>query len=74
MPITAKPEARIKIPSDWTQLLKMDAHRAKQELARTRDEFQQNFDKGLVCAGFERGDGATGEPQYLFYRSDVVMQ
>jgi predicted GNAT superfamily acetyltransferase len=74
VPISAEPQARIKIPSDWTQLLKMNPQGEKQELLRTREEFQQNFDKGLVCAGFERGDGGIGEPQYLFYRSDVVMQ
>ena len=74
VPIGTTPEARVKIPSEWTQLLKQDPHRAKQELLRTREEFQQNFDNGLVCAGFERGDGGSGEPQYLFYGSDVVRE
>lgn len=74
VPITAAPDARIRIPSDWTTLLKSDPHRAKEELLRTRGEFQENFDKGLVCAGFERGDGTTGGPQYLLYRLDVVME
>ena len=74
VPIAAAPAARISIPSDWTKLLKSDPYRAKEELLRTRAEFQENFDKGLVCAGFERGDGKSGAPQYLFYRSDVVME
>jgi predicted GNAT superfamily acetyltransferase len=74
VPITATPDARIRIPSDWTTLLKSDPKRANEALLRTRSEFQENFNKGLVCAGFERGDGKTSEPQYLLYRSDVVMQ
>lgn len=74
VPITSTPEARIRIPSEWTQLLKTDPHRAKDELLRTRAEFQECFRNGLVCAGFQRADGENGEPQYLMYRPDVVMQ
>jgi predicted GNAT superfamily acetyltransferase len=69
--ITAEPAARIKIPSNWTTLLKENPHRAKEQLLRTRDEFQNNFRKGLVCAGFER---SADEPQYLLYRSGDINE
>lgn len=69
--IVAAPEARIKIPSDWTGLTRENPHRAKEHLLRTRSEFQENFDKGLICAGFER---SAGEPQYLLYRPEVVTE
>ncbi len=69
-PIEASPEAKVKIPSDWTSLMKQDPRRAKEQLLRTRGEFQENFDKGLICAGFERAD----EPHYLLYRPDVVKE
>ncbi|HKO60091.1 MAG TPA: GNAT family N-acetyltransferase [Pyrinomonadaceae bacterium] len=74
VPITAAPEATIKIPSDWTGLLKSDPHGAKRELLRARGEFHENFGKGLVCAGFQRGDGKSSEPQYLLYRADVINE
>ncbi len=74
VPVSATPDARIRIPTDWTTLLKSDPNRAKEELLRTRGEFQEKFEKGLICSGFERGDGKTSEPQYLLYRSDVVME
>lgn len=73
-PITAAPEVRIRIPADWTTLLKTDPHRAKEELLRTRGEFQENFSKGLVCAGFERAVGETAQPEYLLYRPDVAVE
>ena len=69
-PIETSPEAKIKIPSNWTNLMKEDPRRAKEQLLRTRGEFQENFDKGLICAGFERSD----EPHYLLYRPDVVKE
>ena len=74
VPITATPEVRVGIPADWTTLLKSDPVRAKEELLRTRGEFQEYFKKGLVCAGFERARGETAEPQYLLYRPDVVLE
>jgi predicted GNAT superfamily acetyltransferase len=70
-PLAAAPEVRIRIPSDWTDLMKKNPHRAKEQLLRTRSEFQENFDKGLICAGFER---SADEPQYLLYRPEVVTE
>jgi predicted GNAT superfamily acetyltransferase len=70
VPAEAAPDAKIKIPSNWTALLIEDPHRAKEELLRTRSEFQRNFDKGLICAGFERDD----EPHYLLYRPEVINE
>jgi len=71
VPITATPDARIAIPADWTKLLKEDPHRAKEQLLRTRGDFQNNFDKGLICAAFEPADDG---PQYLLYRPEAVME
>lgn len=70
VPIEAAPDAKVKIPSNWTALLKEDPRRAKEELLRTRSEFQKNFDKGLICAGFER----ASEPHYLLYRPEVINE
>jgi predicted GNAT superfamily acetyltransferase len=69
-PIEAAPDAKINIPSNWTALMKEDPRRAKGELLRTRSEFQSNFDKGLICAGFERAD----KPHYLLYRPEVINE
>ena len=57
--------AAVEIPPDWAALMREDAPRAREELARVRAEFQQHFAAGLVCAGFERSDT---RPRYLFFR------
>jgi len=59
------PAASVEIPPDWGALMRDDAARAREELARVRTEFQQHFAAGLVCAGFERSDT---RPRYLFFR------
>jgi predicted GNAT superfamily acetyltransferase len=71
VPITATPDARIKIPSEWTTLMKEKPQQAREQLLRTRHEFQENFARGLICAGFERSADA---PQYLLYRPEVVRE
>jgi predicted GNAT superfamily acetyltransferase len=69
-PIEAPPEAKIRIPANWTNLMKEDPSRAKAELLRTRSEFQEHFERGLICAGFERAD----DPHYLLYRPEAVTE
>ena len=54
----------IEIPPDWTALVKRDPQLAKQEQSRVRQEFEQAFSAGLVCAGFER---SATRPRYLLY-------
>ena len=68
--VETAPDAKINIPTNWAALLKENPRRAKEELLRTRSEFQRNFDQGLVCAGFERGD----QPHYLLYRREVINE
>ncbi|HLL77693.1 MAG TPA: hypothetical protein VK421_20720 [Pyrinomonadaceae bacterium] len=62
----SEPAAAVEIPPDWGGLMREDAARAREELARVRSEFQRHFAGGLVCAGFERSDT---RPRYLFYRA-----
>jgi predicted GNAT superfamily acetyltransferase len=57
--------AAVEIPPDWSALVRDDAQRAREELARVRSEFQRQFAAGLVCAGFER---SYMRPRYLFFR------
>lgn len=61
--------ASIEIPSDWSSLVKADPQTAKTEQLRVRHEFQQAFDAGLVCAGFER---TAERPRYLLYHSETT--
>lgn len=56
--------ARVAIPAEWSVLLKSEPERAKDEQARVRREFKEALDKGLICAGLERGDK---ESSYLFF-------
>jgi len=62
-----EPAAAIEIPPDWGALVRDDAARAREELARVRTEFQQHFAAGLVCAAFERSDA---RPRYLFFKDE----
>jgi predicted GNAT superfamily acetyltransferase len=64
-PPSTTPAAAVEIPPDWDALVRDDAARAREELARVRAEFQRHFAAGLVCAGFERSDT---RPRYLFFR------
>ena len=61
--------AEIEIPSDWTGLVKADPQSAKKEQLRVRQEFQQAFASGLVCAGFARN---SGRPRYLLYQTKAI--
>lgn len=58
------PVGEIKIPADWTGLIKRDVSLAKQEQLRVRREFEQAFSTGLICAGFDR---SAAHPRYLLY-------
>lgn len=55
------------IPADWTGLIKEDPQQARQQQLRVRDEFQDSFKGGLVCASFARGT----TPRYLLYNRDL---
>ena len=59
-----EPAAAVEIPADWGALLRESAEAAREELLRVRAEFRQHLAGGLVCAGFERGEG---RPRYLFF-------
>lgn len=66
-PRTSGPAAAtIKIPHDWSSLLRRDPDAARAELLRVRAEFQSRLAAGLVCAGFERSDDS---PRYLLFES-----
>ncbi len=65
------PQATIVIPANWSALMKADPPRAKQELERVRNEFQNAFAARLVCAGFER---SPDEPRYLLYRPEALNE
>jgi predicted GNAT superfamily acetyltransferase len=67
--VGAEPEARIKIPANWTKMVKENPSEAKQEQLRVRREFEDRFAAGLICAGFER---SSDEPHYLLYRPQVL--
>jgi predicted GNAT superfamily acetyltransferase len=57
------------IPANWSALLAQDPAAARAEQLRVRDEFQQAFAQGLVCAAFARDDL---RPRYLLYNSAVL--
>lgn len=65
------PQSSIAIPANWNALIKENPTRAKQEMERVRNEFQNAFESGLVCAGFER---STDEPRYLLYRPEALPE
>ncbi|HEU5459582.1 MAG TPA: GNAT family N-acetyltransferase [Pyrinomonadaceae bacterium] len=67
--IDAEPAAIISIPSEWTTLVKQDPQRARDVQARVRAEFNKAFERGLVCAGFERG---TEQSRYLLFDRQKV--
>jgi predicted GNAT superfamily acetyltransferase len=69
------PASAIAIPSNWTELVKKDPKRARQEQLRVRHEFEQALTQRLVCRAFVRGkDQAdqTDQPRYLFYSAEVL--
>ena len=64
-----KPAVMIEIPTNWTQLCREDAGRARREQLRVRSEFQQALAAGLIAAGFER---SSAQPRYLLYPEEVL--
>jgi predicted GNAT superfamily acetyltransferase len=62
--VTQVPSSTISIPPDWTTLLKQDPKTAKQHQLRVRGEFQDAFDSGLLCGGFDR---TSEQPRYVLY-------
>jgi predicted GNAT superfamily acetyltransferase len=64
VPFAGKRAGAIAIPAEWNALRKQDWQRARAEHARVREEFKRAFANGLVCAGFERGEG---ESRYLLF-------
>jgi predicted GNAT superfamily acetyltransferase len=63
---TVAPVETIEIPPDWFALLKRDVAAARREQLRVREQFTSAFDRGLVCAGFERD---PAHPRYLLYEN-----
>ena len=61
------PARTIEIPPDWAALVRGDPARARRDQLRVRAEFEEAFNAGLVCAGFQRDDT---RPRYLLFRSD----
>ncbi|MFN2514729.1 MAG: GNAT family N-acetyltransferase [Pyrinomonadaceae bacterium] len=66
--VTAKPTTTIELPAEWTNLSRQNPALAKKEQLRVRREFQNAFETGLVCAGFER---SSERPRYLLYEAKV---
>jgi predicted GNAT superfamily acetyltransferase len=62
-------EREIRIPPNWSTLVKDDPVTARREQLRVRQEFQQAFAGGLICTAFAR-DGAA--PRYLLQRAGVA--
>jgi predicted GNAT superfamily acetyltransferase len=67
--ITANADTAIQIPAEWSKLIKQNPAEAKQEQLRVRQEFQDAFASGLVCAGFER---SAESPRYLLYKAAAL--
>ena len=67
--IIAKPIAAVAIPNNWTELVRKDVQKAREEQLRVRTEFQKAFAEGLVCAEFERDEE---QPRYLMFRAGDV--
>jgi predicted GNAT superfamily acetyltransferase len=59
-----EPAASVAILSQWSTLVKSDPKRALAEQSRVREEFKNAFARGLVCAGFERGEERS---RYLLF-------
>lgn len=67
--VSANPDAAIQIPAEWSTLIKQNPAKAKHEQLRVRQEFQNAFAAGLVCAGFER---SPESPRYLLYKAAAL--
>jgi predicted GNAT superfamily acetyltransferase len=55
----------IEIPANWSELVKNDSVKAREEQLRVRAEFQAAFADNLICAKFERGAETS---RYFLYR------
>ena len=69
--MSAKPAATISIPANWTKLCAQSRMQARKEQVRVREEFQQAFAAGFVCAGFDRSQEL---PRYLLYAKDQLVR
>ena len=68
--VAANPDTEIHIPAEWSKLMKQNPGQARQEQLRVRQEFQEAFAAGLVCAGFER---SSEQPRYLLYKVEALQ-
>ena len=68
--VMTNPAAVIHIPADWSKLIKQNSDGAKQEQLRVRQEFQNAFAAGMVCAAFERN---SERPAYLLYKAQALQ-
>jgi predicted GNAT superfamily acetyltransferase len=66
-PFEGQPVGSVAIPSQWNTIVKSDPPRALAEQARAREEFKEAFRRGLICAGFERGDEQS---KYLLFKRE----
>jgi predicted GNAT superfamily acetyltransferase len=69
--IRIKPRVEIRIPADWSAMVKEKPLEARREQLRVRGEFREAFDSGLVCAGFER---SAEQPRYLLYEPSALEE
>jgi predicted GNAT superfamily acetyltransferase len=69
--IDAKPVGSIRIPGEWSVLIKEDVRKARTEQERVRNEFKEAFASGLICAGFDR---ESGQERYLLFRATDVHE
>jgi len=67
-PFVGERVATIAVPADWNALVESDAHRAREEQTRVREEFKRAFVDGLVCAGFERGQEQS---RYVLFEPNI---
>jgi len=68
--VITNPDAVIHIPADWSKLIRQNSDEARQEQLRVRQEFQNAFAAGLVCAAFER---SSERPGYLLYKAQALQ-
>ncbi|MFN2532864.1 MAG: hypothetical protein ABR555_16365 [Pyrinomonadaceae bacterium] len=70
-PLESDPVNTIRIPAEWSRLVKEDIETARCEQARVRSEFQDAFRHGLVCAAFQRG---SVESEYLLFNESSISR
>jgi predicted GNAT superfamily acetyltransferase len=67
--IEAAARRKIAIPAQWSSYVKQDIQKARATQARVRQEFNEAFAEGLVCAGLQRGDEWS---EYLLYHQNQI--